>query len=328
MLRGQVPQDRDPQEIVFDRLEQVDDMWTQLFFSMLNEKDVGELWYWGGDRTKLFTPNFVERWIPSFATYSSNFVPDVIFCRGGFKEYHPILERFPNAFKIRYGAGRRYLPCRGFYKYDLLLQDSIEQLEICKQRFPQIPSCLFIKPAPDNLFYPYPKVKKEYDICFIANGAQDFKGHSMVYTTVPVWFNLLNLGNNPRKFKYPNNVTSYRVLKSDMPKHIAKCKMGIVAVRADIDSCPRIISELLACGLPIVVLDTVRFWKDKYINSITSSKSPWATGELVTENNFWTVVQYVLSNLDKYNPRKYYEENLSLEIAAKFLRSKIDEVTV
>jgi len=44
--------------------------------------------------------------------------------------------------------------------------------------------------------------------------------------------------------------------------------MGIVAVDSEIDSCPRVIPELLACGLPIVVLDKARFWKDKYINSI------------------------------------------------------------
>ena len=212
------------------------------------------------------------------------------------------------------------MPCQGFYKYDLLLQDSIEQLEICKQRFPQIRSSLFIKPAPDNLFYPMLEVKKEYDICFPANGAQDFKGHSMVYNTVPPELTLLNLGNNPRKFKYPSNVTSYRVLKTEISKHISKCKVGIVAVRAEIDSCPRVIPEMLACGLPIVVLDSVRFWKEKYIVS-------GVTGELANEDNFWTVVKHVLDNVDKYNSRKYYEENLSLEVAAKFLRSKINEIS-
>ena len=329
MLRGQVPQDRDPQEIVFDYIPQVDDIWTLLFYQLLNLKtkhndkelkftDRGELWYWGGNRTKLFAPNFIERWVPSFETYKSDFIPDVIFCRGGFKEYHHVLKRFTNSIKIYYGAGRRFLPQSGFSDYDIILQDSIEQLEICRQRFPQISSSLFIKPAPDNLFYPMPEIKKEYDICFPANGAQDFKGHSTIYTTIPPQFTLLNLGNNPRNFKYPKNVTSYRVLKSEMPKHIAKCKIGIVAVSAEIDSCPRVISEILACGLPLVVLDTVRFWKEKYIVS-------GVTGELANRDNFWTVVRHVLDNIGSYAPRKYYKENLSLEIAAKFLRGKIHE---
>jgi hypothetical protein len=321
MLRGQVPQDRTPQEIVFNTIEEVDDMWTQLFVAMLGDKDMGELWYWGGNREKKFTLIFTERWVPFFATYSSDFIPDVIFCRGGFMEYHTVLNKFPNAIKIYYGAGRRFLPQPGFHDYDIILQDSIEQVEICKKYFPKALVTLFIKPAPDNLFYPMIEVEKEYDICFPANGAQDFKGHSMVYTTVPQQFKLLNLGNNPRDFKYPSNVTSYRTLKAEVPKHIAKCKIGIVAVRAEIDSCPRVIPEMLACGLPIVVLDRVRFWKEKYI-------VPCVTGELANEDNFWTVVSCVLDNIDKYNPRKYYEEKLSLDIAADFLRSIIDECNI
>ena len=327
MLRGMVPSDRDSKEILFDKLEDVDDVWAQLFASMVGKSDYGEVWYWGGNHYKEFKHNLIERWIPIFDFYNSNFIPDIIFCRGGFKEYHTILKRFSKAIKLYYGAGRRFLPQSGFSDYDIILQDSPEQVEICKQKFPKALTTLFVKPAPDNLFYPIPEIKKEYDICFIANGSQNFKGHFFVYDTIPPWFTLLNLGNNPYNFRYPDNVTSYRLLKSEMPKNIAKCKMGIVAVSAEIDSCPRVIAELLACGLPIVVLDTVRFWKDKYINSVTSSISPWASGELAGKDDFWLGVQYVLDNLNYYNPRRYYEENISLDIAAKFLRGKINEIS-
>jgi glycosyltransferase involved in cell wall biosynthesis len=329
MLRGEVPKDRPSDEIIFDSISECDDVWGNLLYAMMNKNDYGEVWYYNGPyREHKLASNLVERWIPNFETYKTDFVPNVIFARGAFMEYNTVLYRYSKAIIMAYGAGRRYLLQSGFNDYNIILQDSPEQVEVCKSRFPNALITLFIKPAPDNLFYPHPEIETEYDICFIANGSQDFKGHSMVYTTVPPWFNLLNLGNNPRNFKYPSNITSYRVLKSDMPEHIAKCKMGIVAVSAERDSCPRVIAEMLACGLPIVVLDTVRFWKDKYINSVTDSKSPWATGELATRDNFWTVVEYVLNNLDKYNPRKYYEENLSLEIAAKFLRDKINEVSI
>lgn len=326
MLRGQVPQDRNPQEIVFDKLEKVDDMWTHLFVSLLQEEDQGELWYWNGNRSKQFTPNFIERWVPSFSTYKSRFNPDVIFCRGGFIEYHTVLKRYPRAIKIYYGAGRRFLPQSGFHAYDIILQDSPEQVKICKSRFALPLTTLFIKPAADNLFYPMPEVEKEYDVCFPANGAQPFKGHDFVYSTVPKDIKLLNLGNNPRHYKYPDNVTSYRVLRPEMAAHIAKCKVGIVAVKSDIDSCPRVIPEMLACGIPIVVLDGVRFWSDKYIESVLSSRSKLASGELVPTPNFWLMVRHVLANLDDYNPRQYYEENLSLDHAGKFLRGKIEEV--
>ncbi len=321
MLRGQVPQDRNPQEIVFDTLGKVDDVWSHLFFSLLQEEDQGELWYWNGNRSKQFTPNFIERWVPSFLTYKGRFNPDVIFCRGGFMEYHSVLQRFPQAIKIYYGAGRRFLPQKGFHAYDIILQDSPEQVEICKKQFPKLLTTLFIKPAADNLFYPMWDVEKEYDVCFSANGAQPFKGHDFVYSTVPKDLKLLNLGNNPRHFKYPDNVTSYRVLRPEMAKNIAKCRVGIVTVSSDIDSCPRVIPELLACGIPIVVLDGVRFWREKYIVS-------GVTGELANVDNFWDTVRHVLDNADAYTPRKYYKESLSLDHAARFIRGKIDEVSV
>ena len=331
MLRGQVPQDRDPQEIVFDYLADCDDMWTQLFYQMVAHEtehdNYGELWYWGGNRKKQFAYNFVERWLPTFQKHIIDYVPDVIFCRGGFPEYHPVLQRFPNAIKIYYGAGRRFLPQPGFYDYDIILQDSPEQVEICRKRFPGVMTTLFIKPAPDNIIYPM-DVEKEYDVCFPANAAQAFKGHKFIYKTAPKDLKILNLGNRSDRFKRPENVISYRVLRTEIAKHYAKCKMGIVAVESEVDSCPRVIPEMLACGLPIVVLDGVRFWQEKYIESVVSSRSEFSTGELVNKENFWTYVRFVLNNLDLYNPRKYYEQYLSLPIAAKFLKEKVNEISI
>ncbi len=327
MLRGQVPQDRDPQETVFNTIEEVDDVWTQLFYNLLEDDDYGELWYWGGDRTKLYANNFMERWIPSFRNYKRGFVPDVIFCRGGFQEYHWPLSYFHKAIKIYYGAGRRFLPQPGFGNYGIILQDSPEQLEICKKKFPEALTTLFVKPAADNIFYPV-DVEKEYDVCFPANASQPFKGHEFVYRTVPRDIKLLNLGNNPNRYKHPNNVTAFRSLRTDMAKHISSCKVGIVTVSSKIDSCPRVIPEMLSCGIPIVVLDDVRFWKEKYIKSILRSSSKYATGELVLKPNFWAMVRFILANVNDYNPRKYYEENLSLDYAARFIREKINEVSV
>lgn len=317
MLRGQIPQDRNPQEIVFDDIWDVDDMWTQLVFEMTGPKDETELWYWGGIRKKKFDYNFTERWVPSFRTYRSDFTPDVIFCRGGFKEYHKVLSRFPKAFSIYYGAGARYLPQPGFTSYSLVLQDSKRQLRECKKRFPKCHSELFIKPAADNLFCYIDQLKK-YDICFPANGNNLLKGHKFIYPTVPKKFSVLNLGIKWRG-KIPSNIESYRVLRPQMAHNITLCKMGIVAcLKSGKDSCPRVIPELLACGLPIVVLDETRFWTEKYITK--------ETGEIASRDNFWKTVYKVLNNLDSYNPRKYYEENLSMPIAAKYINNLINKL--
>ncbi len=342
MLRGQVPQDRDPKEIVFYNIDDVDDVWTQLFFAMLTAEDEGELWYWGEKRYYKFTDNFTERWVTSFRTHIGNFVPDVIFCRGGFQEYHPVLKRYPDAIKIYYGAGKRFLPQPGFHDYDIILQDSHEQVKICKEKFPDALTTLYIKPAAENIFFPI-ESKKEYDVCFPANGAQTFKGHEFVYDTVPEDLKVLNLGNKPDRYKRPPNVDSKRVLRSDMAENISSCKVGIVAVSSDIDSCPRVIPEMLACGIPIIVRAGTRFWGDKYIKSASTLKpleerirlreifpgnSYYATGEISTTDTFWNTVRYVLDNIDSYEPRKYYDEKLTLHKAAAFIKEKINEVSI
>lgn len=318
MLRGQIPQDRNSQEIVFDTIEEVDDVWSQLVFAMTYKDDTTELWYWGGNREHKFADNFTERWVPSFRNYIGSFIPDIIFCRGGFSEYHYVLKMFPIAVKIYYGAGRRFMPQQGFDDYDIILQDSQEQVDICKQKYPFKHTTLYIKPAADNIFYPH-DVEKKYDVCFPANGSQaELKGHQFVYNTVPSELKVLNLGNKS-KLKVPDNITSYRVLRSEMAKHISMCKVGIVTVQSNVDSCPRVIPEMLACGIPIVVLKGARFWADKYIKS-------GITGEIADRDNFWDVVRHVLDNVDNYNPSDYYNECLSLRHASNFLRRKIYDV--
>jgi hypothetical protein len=319
-LRGQVPQDRDPKEIVFNTIKAVDDVWTQLIYAMTKPEDETELWYWNGDRTHKFSENFTERWIPDFRNYVGDFVPDVIICRGGFSQYHRVLKRFPHATKVYYGAGRRFLPQPGFEDYDLILQDSREQEMICKEAYPKATTTTFIKPAPDNMFYPIPGTKKEFDVVFPANGRQEaFKGHEFVYRTRPKNLSILNLGNKGR-LPAPKNITRRRVLRSGMARELQRAKVGIVACKGSIDSCPRVIPEMLACGIPIVCLDETRFWKEKYIND--------KTGIISSKKDFWKNVNYVLENLNKFDPSGYYTNELSLKVAAQFLRDRISEVRV
>ena len=104
-----------------------------------------------------------------------------------------------------------------------------------------------------------------------------------------------------------------------MRENLNKCSMGIVAANSEIDSCPRVIPEMLACNLPIVVRAGTRFWVDKYIKS-------GYTGEVADDKHYWEAVEYVINNIYQYHPFKYYQENLSLKVAGEFLRNKIMEV--
>jgi hypothetical protein len=313
-LRGQVPQDRNPQEIVFNTINECDDVWTQLIYAMTRSEDETELWYWNGNREHKFSQNFTERWVPNFNTYRNEFEPDVIFCRGGFPEYHSVLKRFPKAFKIYYGAGRRFLPQAGFSDYDLILQDSPEQVDICKSKYPNIETTLFIKPACDNLFYPK-NINKEYDIVFPANGTQEaIKGHKFVFSTVPKNYKILNLGNKG-KISPPKNIERLRVLKTQMSDNLQRAKVGIVCCNSNVDSCPRVIPEMIACNIPIICFEDIRFWREKYITP--------QTGVLANKDNFWLKVDYVLNNLDKFTPKNYYDDNLTLTHAARYINDKI-----
>jgi len=315
-LRGQVPRDRNPQEIVFNTIEECDDVWTHLIFNMTQSQDQTELWYWGGNREHKFSSNFTERWVNNFDKYTNEFVPDVIFCRGGFQQYHPVLKRFPNAFKIYYGAGRRFLPQPGFYNYDLILQDSPQQLKISQEKFPKSYSSLFVKPAIDHIFKPL-DIEKKFDIVFPANGSQHtLKGHSFVFKGLPNQYNCLNLG-NPSPLKMPSHISRKRVLRPDMPQYLQQAKVGIVCCGGDVDSCPRVIPEMIACNIPVVVFSETRFWQDKYITP--------ETGIISNRKNFWSNVEYVLNNLEKYNPRSYYDKELSLKKASEFILNIIHE---
>tara|TARA_B100001778_G_C18597478_1_gene635527 strand:- start:1763 stop:2719 length:957 start_codon:yes stop_codon:yes gene_type:complete len=302
-LRGQVPQDRNPQEIVFDRIEDNDDMWTQLAYEIAKDGS-GQIWYWDGTRKKKFADNFIERWIPSFGSTKHDFDPDIIFCRGGFKPYDQVLRRHPNAFKIYYGAGVRYLPKFDFKGYNLILVDSERQLEEAKKKFPQIKSDLLIKPAAENIFRPVDGDVK-YDIMFSVNHAR-MKGLDFFLENLPKDLKALVVGNTPKGIVNNNphvTFTRKRLPRKDLPSYYAQAKIA-VCCSTSYDSCPRVIPESLACDTPIVCLNSVHVWKDRYIND--------HTGKMAAKGEFFEAVREVLGNLESYQPRAYYDSHLSI----------------
>jgi len=177
-LRGSVPTDRDPKQIMYENLHECCDVWTQLARS-LSINGYGEVWYWGGNRTVEYAENFIERWVPTY-DINPTFVPDVIFARGGFPQYDIVMKKHPSAFKIYYGAGKRFIPQNKFKKYDLIIVDTPKQLAKVRKSCPDIRSELFIKPAADNIFSPI-DIEKEYDVIFSANAHKaGIKGHDFV----------------------------------------------------------------------------------------------------------------------------------------------------
>lgn len=265
-LRGTV--DKRTQTVA--RLEDSHDMWTHLAAGLGDEV---KILYQGGHRKVYYSDAVCEEWIHSFKGYVPFFKPDVVFARGGFPEYTPVLKEHPNAFKVYYGAGCRTMPNDGI-SYDLVLVDSEKDLKKGTER--GLPVMLWQKPAAPH-FYPR-DVEKQWDVCYIANKQQSLiKRIPWVYRTVPHSLSMLHLGYIDKRV-VPENVTRKRVDRMEMPDWISRCRVGVAPYKA-YDSAPRAVSEMIACGLPVVVTPDVRCNYPAFRCS---------------KQNFWTFVEWVV----------------------------------
>ena len=302
-LRGAVPTDRDPRQIMYDNLQDNCDMWTQLACELCKD-DYGEVWYWGGNRVVKYRKNFIERWVPSFDKVSPSFKPDVIFARGGFPQYDGILSRL-KGFKIYYGAGRRHVPQSRFKKYSLILADSPQQLAEIQRQFPKIKSSLFIKPAAENIFRPQVS-KKKYDVLFVGNESKDDKkGHRFGLSLIPDGVPAVCVGIVSKKLRslFPMIHFTGWIPRKAIPLIYAQSKVALVCA-AKVDSCPRVIPEALACDCPLLVLDSVRFWKERYITQESGVLSP--------KEEMRDRLTQMLAQADEFKPYEHYREYLSL----------------
>ena len=254
-LRAKVPTDRPKQEIMYTGLCGNDDMWEHLACELGYTRT--EIVYWGGNRTQRYTNKDTVCWVEKTKHYKADFKPDVIFARGGFEEWKPILKRYPNAVRIYYGAGDRIFP-EDHIKYDIILVDSAKQLEKGKCR--GLPVYQWVKPAAP-IFRPIPNADKPYDAVYVGDGRFPFrakiKNVNWVYKTVPKDIRLLHLGWSGA-YKPPANVTVKRVTRDEMPAMYAKCRVGVVPYRS-YDSAPRVIPEMSAMGLPVLVSEGVNY---------------------------------------------------------------------
>ncbi len=300
-----------------------DDMWLQLFAELS-----------GNNHTIFFKDK--KRYYKEYKNYNiirGNYVYDFgynyIFSRGGFPWQSEICKKYPEAYKIRYGAGCRFMP-EPEIDYNLILVDTEAQKQAVLSHCPEANVHLFIKPAARH-FKPI-DCEKEYDVCYIANGQQSrFKGVKWVYETVPKNLKVLHLG-YPSEYKVPENVTQKRVDRIDINKEISCCKVAIFPYEST-DSCPRALVECIACSLPFVAFDTLNFWKKKYLGKVGNEykENYGKNGFVVKMEVFWKTVKGLIYS-DYWNkdvvvstPYEYYKKELSLEVAANYLKKLIEK---
>jgi len=319
-LRGKVPTDRDPKQIMFNKLSENCDMWTQLA-AKISMGGCGRIWYWGGTRQVRYSGTFIETWLKSFGSGAVNlacdFEPNTIFARGGFPEYDKILAEFPKAYKIYYGAGKRYFPQTKFKQYDLILVDTLEQRKGAQDRFSKTRVELLVKPAADNIFKPVVGQKKIYDVIFVGNESKgDMKGHRFVLSHIPPGLKVLVVGIASKKLKrkYQGVTFTGWVPRRKLPKYYAQSKIAVIAC-VEKDSGPRVLAEALACGCPVLVRAGLRCDVAKYVNS--------STGMITADCNFAQDVTMMVVSYEGFNAREYYLKNLSLDVAADHIRSML-----
>ena len=226
---------------------------------------------------------------------ADDFKPDVIFDRGGYPEYHDALNRA--AFKIYYGAGTRWNPVED---YDLILVDTQAQKEIVAQSHPQSRVSVIHKPAA-RCFAPK-RLRKEYDLVYICNSPSESKGTKWLAERVPPGVMVLHIGPANQWFAHSTG----HLAKKDIPKFACYAKAGIVCDDGKHDSGPRVISELLAMDIPVLLRNTVR---TEIINS--------CNGMICNEDNFRGQLKKIMDSSESFTPRAWYKQNISMERVAE-----------
>ena len=312
LLRGGVPTDRSPKEITYNSLEESDCIYEHMAAGLGDERC--EILYFGGSREVSYSDTCTVKWVKKLSKYEPDFYPDVIWCRGGFKEYEGFIKKFPKAKRIYYGAGKRKFP-EYSKAYDVVLADSMKDKAEIEER--GYHSELWFKPALP--MFKKLDIKKKYDVCFVAIHPGDKrKNIKWVYETAPKKLQFLQLGNTP-KFKVPKNFKIKKALRSKVPKLMNQCHVGVMLYGKD-DANPRVLAEMLCCGLPVIALKSTRFWVAKYFSPIFSF-----LGDIVGKEIFWSIVVKFIKQKCPSAVSEASGETLSVENAVRRLKTIIEE---
>jgi len=220
------------------------------------EKKITTIYPYGGKE-------FIQRFVPTFDLCALYDKPDVSFFRGGFKEYCNVTKKIHNiGQKLYCGTGQRVTPQYGGFYNKILVEDN-RDLKIIPNSIP------FYKTANDKIFFPIDCPQK-YDICWPANFTQNrYKGQEFFIRKISEseylkGLKIIHTGNKPEVGKQlckKYGVTNIEFLgllnRSKLNKRLNQSKFGLVCSNQR-DGCPRIVTEILASGTPLLLRDTTR----------------------------------------------------------------------
>ena len=209
---------------------------------------------------------FIQRWIqdPNEIFDFSEKI-DTSFFRGGFKFYDELTKKNPDFFgkKLYLGSSKRVTPQYGGVYDKILVESDMD-------RILNVGSIPFYKTANPNIFKPLIDKQIHFDVCWIANFAQlRHKGHEYFIQQIEKSDNLrrlkiVHIGNNPdigRHLCKENNVFNISFFgpktRPEINEVLNMSKCGIVTSNEQ-DGCPRVITEILCSGTPILVRNKTR----------------------------------------------------------------------
>lgn len=207
---------------------------------------------------------FIQRWCQNFSETLNYPSPNKSFFRGGFIEYDNVTKIRPKFFgkKFYLGAGRRVFSQWGG-KYDVYL---VEDEKDFSNKYKCIP---FYKTASPYIFKPL-DLEIKWDICWPCNFTQiRYKGQEEFISLISKSdflksLKIVHCGNMPhlgRELCKKYNITNIEfmgpITQPKLNKYLNMSKFGL-NFSTQQDGCPRVSTEILMSGTPLILNDTVR----------------------------------------------------------------------
>ncbi len=211
---------------------------------------------------------FIQRWVRNFSETFEYPSPEISFWRGGFLEYDAVTKINPKhfGFKLYLGAGRRIIPqWRG--KYNAILMED-------ERDFKKVLRCKpFYKTASPRIFKPASFSELIYDICWpcnfrqITQKGQDFFIKTIGQSKELKQLKIVHCGNASKvgrnlcaKYGVKNIEFMGDLNRPKLNEVLNQSKFGIV-LSNKADGCPRVSTEILMSGTPLLIRDITRLLK-------------------------------------------------------------------
>lgn len=208
---------------------------------------------------------YSQRWIRNFKEVNNYPAPTYSLFRGGFPEYDNLVKTVSGlGTRLYLGTGKRIYPQYGG-EYDAYLQEDKMDFDPRRNAIP------FYKTASPHIFYPIFDSEIKYDICWPANFTQHrYKGQKFFIKLIASspelqQLKIVHLGNNPNRMGNQMCIAhgvsniEFKGLQ-DRPtlnKYLNQSKFGLVLSNRQ-DGCPRIATEILMSGTPMIIRRTTR----------------------------------------------------------------------